>query len=176
MATSDLANELAKENFKFEDYMANIEKQVTQVVITQLEDQSGDISGLAVKWCALRCGLRGGRGGGRGGIVVRRRAEGAMPCRLLAGSKAGARGGAGGRVGELRTRSEEEGRDSSPLRSPSFKGGMHGEPPSGLQEVQGGPPHTHNTHTHTDTSYSPRDPAPPRPPASPPARAAWACW
>ncbi len=48
MATSDLANELAKDNFRFES--TAIEKQVSDVVLTQLEDASGDISGLAVKW------------------------------------------------------------------------------------------------------------------------------
>ncbi|PRW59351.1 cullin-associated NEDD8-dissociated 1 isoform B [Chlorella sorokiniana] len=47
MATSDLANELAKESFRFDNPMA--EKQVSDVVLNQLEDASGDISGLAVK-------------------------------------------------------------------------------------------------------------------------------
>lgn len=48
MATSDLANELAKESFRFDSPAS--EKQVSEVVLTQLEDTSGDISGLAVKW------------------------------------------------------------------------------------------------------------------------------
>lgn len=47
MATSDLANELAKESFRFDS--AASEKQVSDVVLQQLEDASGDISGLAVK-------------------------------------------------------------------------------------------------------------------------------
>lgn len=47
MATSDLANELAKESFRFDNAMA--EKQVSDVVLNQLEDTSGDISSLAVK-------------------------------------------------------------------------------------------------------------------------------
>ena len=49
MATSDLANELAKDSFRFDS--PTTEKQVSEVVLTQLEDASGDISGLAVKWC-----------------------------------------------------------------------------------------------------------------------------
>jgi cullin-associated NEDD8-dissociated protein 1 len=48
MATSDLANELARDTFRFDN--PGIEKQVSDVVLTQLEDASGDISGLAVKW------------------------------------------------------------------------------------------------------------------------------
>lgn len=48
MATSDLANELAKDTFRFDS--PSSEKQVSDVVLTQLEDTSGDISGLAVKW------------------------------------------------------------------------------------------------------------------------------
>ncbi|PSC76088.1 cullin-associated NEDD8-dissociated 1 isoform B [Micractinium conductrix] len=47
MATSDLANELAKESFRFDS--PTTEKQVSDVVLQQLEDASGDISGLAVK-------------------------------------------------------------------------------------------------------------------------------
>ncbi|EFN57516.1 hypothetical protein CHLNCDRAFT_57288, partial [Chlorella variabilis] len=47
MATSDLANELAKDSFRFDSPAS--EKQVSDVVLTQLEDSSGDISGLAVK-------------------------------------------------------------------------------------------------------------------------------
>lgn len=59
MATSDLANELAKESFRFDSPAA--EKQVSEVVLTQLEDSSGDISGLAVKWCVV-VGWGGGAG------------------------------------------------------------------------------------------------------------------
>lgn len=47
MATSDLLNELQKDTFKADP---EIEKKVVQIVLQQLEDQSGDISGLAVKW------------------------------------------------------------------------------------------------------------------------------
>lgn len=89
MATSDLANELAKESFRFDSpgsekqasgepasgqcwltralfWVAHQQPaphrlpsattpcpQVSEVVLTQLEDASGDISGLAVKWCAV---------------------------------------------------------------------------------------------------------------------------
>jgi hypothetical protein len=48
MATSDLSNELAKDTFRFDSQAS--EKQVSDVVLTQLEDPSVDISGLAVKW------------------------------------------------------------------------------------------------------------------------------
>ena len=48
MATSDLANELAKPTFRFESTAT--EKQVGDVIIEQLEDQSSDISALANKW------------------------------------------------------------------------------------------------------------------------------
>ena len=47
MATSDLLNELSKETFKVD---ADLERKLCAVVAVQLEDQSGDISGLAVKW------------------------------------------------------------------------------------------------------------------------------
>ncbi|KAI3438734.1 hypothetical protein D9Q98_001153 [Chlorella vulgaris] len=47
MATSDLSNELAKDTFRFDSQAS--EKQVSDVVLTQLEDPSVDISGLAVK-------------------------------------------------------------------------------------------------------------------------------
>ena len=49
MATSDLLNELQKDSFKAD---AEIERKICQIVLQQLEDPSGDISGLAVKWCA----------------------------------------------------------------------------------------------------------------------------
>lgn len=47
MATSDLLNELQKPGFKVD---AELGRRLGQVVLTQLEDASGDISGLAVKW------------------------------------------------------------------------------------------------------------------------------
>jgi len=46
MATSDLANELAKPNFRLDAS----EAQVSKVVLDQLDDSSGDISSLALKW------------------------------------------------------------------------------------------------------------------------------
>ena len=50
MATSDLLNELSKDTFRVDPEM---EKKLCSAVAVQLDDQSGDISGLAVKWCAL---------------------------------------------------------------------------------------------------------------------------
>ena len=47
MATSDLQGELAKENFKAD---VETEKKLCSVILQQLDDISGDISGLAVKW------------------------------------------------------------------------------------------------------------------------------
>lgn len=47
MATSDLQGELQKDSFKTDD---NTEKKLCTVVVTQLEDTSGDISALALKW------------------------------------------------------------------------------------------------------------------------------
>lgn len=47
MATSDLLNELSKDSFQVDP---ELEKRLCSVVAVQLEDQSGDISGLAVKW------------------------------------------------------------------------------------------------------------------------------
>ncbi|KAL3700206.1 hypothetical protein R1sor_018228 [Riccia sorocarpa] len=49
MATSDLLNELQKDSFKAD---AETERKVTQIVLQQLDDASGDISGLAVKCLA----------------------------------------------------------------------------------------------------------------------------
>jgi len=46
MATSDLLNELQKDNFKAD---AEMEKKLCTAILNQLEDPSGDISGLAVK-------------------------------------------------------------------------------------------------------------------------------
>ena len=50
MAASDLQGELAKEGFQVE---GDSERRVVQVVLQQLEDPSGDIQNLAVKWCRL---------------------------------------------------------------------------------------------------------------------------
>lgn len=47
MATSDLLNELQKDTFKVDQ---ELEKKLCGVVLTQLEDPSGDISNLAVSW------------------------------------------------------------------------------------------------------------------------------
>uniref|UniRef100_A0A383V8K4 TATA-binding protein interacting (TIP20) domain-containing protein n=1 Tax=Tetradesmus obliquus TaxID=3088 RepID=A0A383V8K4_TETOB len=46
MATSDLLNELSKDTFQVDP---ELERKLCNVVAVQLEDQSGDISGLAVK-------------------------------------------------------------------------------------------------------------------------------
>lgn len=51
MATSDLANELAKPSFRFDN--DHTEDQVTTVVLQQLNDQSSDISSLATKCLGL---------------------------------------------------------------------------------------------------------------------------
>ena len=51
MATSDLAGELGKPSFHFDN--GATEKQVTDVVLTQLDDQSSDISSLATKCLGL---------------------------------------------------------------------------------------------------------------------------
>lgn len=48
MATSDLLQELAKDTFQVD---AELERKLCSAVATQLEDQSADISGIAVKWC-----------------------------------------------------------------------------------------------------------------------------
>ena len=50
MATSDLLNELQKDSFKSQD--ADQERKLVMIILQQLEDPSGDISSLAVKWCA----------------------------------------------------------------------------------------------------------------------------
>lgn len=47
MATNDLQNELGKESFKVG---GDIEQDLCKAVLALLEDVSGDISGLAVKW------------------------------------------------------------------------------------------------------------------------------
>jgi hypothetical protein len=50
MATSDLLSELNKEAFKADQ---DLEPKLTTTVLQQLEDASGDVSGLAVKWCSF---------------------------------------------------------------------------------------------------------------------------
>ncbi|KAL5714673.1 Cullin-associated NEDD8-dissociated protein 1 [Ranunculus cassubicifolius] len=49
MATSDLLNELSREGFKPD---ADLETKISNIVLQQLEDASGDVSGLAVKCLA----------------------------------------------------------------------------------------------------------------------------
>ncbi|KAM2203567.1 hypothetical protein ACFX1R_003125 [Malus domestica] len=46
MATSDLLNELNKDNFKAD---SDLEIKLTSIIIQQLDDVAGDVSGLAVK-------------------------------------------------------------------------------------------------------------------------------
>lgn len=50
MATSDLLGELNKDVFKVD---AELEKKLSDVILQQLDDASGDVSGLAVKWYAI---------------------------------------------------------------------------------------------------------------------------
>lgn len=47
MATSDLLNELNKEGFKLD---IDLELRLSNIVLQQLDDAAGDVSGLAVKW------------------------------------------------------------------------------------------------------------------------------
>jgi len=47
MATSDLQSELSKETFKVDKM---VEKKLCTAVLQQLQDESGEISALAVKW------------------------------------------------------------------------------------------------------------------------------
>ena len=59
MATSDLLNELNKEGFKLD---VDLEAKLSNIVIQQLDDAAGDVSGLAVKWsdptaCLIHCVL-----------------------------------------------------------------------------------------------------------------------
>ncbi|KAI3993229.1 hypothetical protein MKX01_009972 [Papaver californicum] len=49
MATSDLLNELSKDGFKVDH---DLELKISMTVLQQLDDQSGDVSGLAVKCLA----------------------------------------------------------------------------------------------------------------------------
>jgi hypothetical protein len=59
MATSDLLAELGKDSFRVDP---ELERRLCAAVAVQLEDISGDISGLAVKWWAPLSGPRA-RGG-----------------------------------------------------------------------------------------------------------------
>jgi len=52
MATSDLLNELNKEGFKAD---ADLEIKLSNIVLQQLDDVAGDVSGLAVKWYSSLC-------------------------------------------------------------------------------------------------------------------------
>lgn len=47
MATSDLLNELNKDSFKAD---TDLEIKLSNIIIQQLDDVAGDVSGLAVKW------------------------------------------------------------------------------------------------------------------------------
>lgn len=50
MATSDLLNELNKDSFKAD---ADLEIKLSNIIIQQLDDVAGDVSGLAVKWYGI---------------------------------------------------------------------------------------------------------------------------
>ena len=52
MATSDLLNELNKPSFKAD---ADLEIKLSNIIIQQLDDAAGDVSGLAVKWYWTCC-------------------------------------------------------------------------------------------------------------------------
>ena len=52
MATSDLQNELLKPSFRVDQ---NTERRLCSAILQQLQDTSGDISALAVKWYKLPC-------------------------------------------------------------------------------------------------------------------------
>lgn len=47
MASSDLLTELGKDTFKLD---SDSEKRLTQMLLKLLEDRSGDVQGMAVKW------------------------------------------------------------------------------------------------------------------------------
>jgi hypothetical protein len=47
MATSDLLNELTKPTFRADP---DLELKLKNIIIQQLDDAAGDVSGLAVKW------------------------------------------------------------------------------------------------------------------------------
>lgn len=50
MATSDLLTELNKESFKLD---MDLEMKLSSIILKQLDDVAGDVSGLAVKWFAF---------------------------------------------------------------------------------------------------------------------------
>ena len=50
MATSDLLNELNGECFEADD---DLEVKLSNIIIQQLDDVAGDVSGLAVKWYSI---------------------------------------------------------------------------------------------------------------------------
>ena len=50
MATSDLLNELNKESFKLD---TDLEMRLSSIILKQLDDVAGDVSGFAVKWFAF---------------------------------------------------------------------------------------------------------------------------
>lgn len=50
MATSDLLNELNKDSFKLDP---DLEMRLSSIILQQLDDVAGDVSGLAVKWLAF---------------------------------------------------------------------------------------------------------------------------
>jgi len=53
MATSDLLSELQKDSFKPD---TDGERKICKAILKLLNDQSSDVQGLAVKWCAApRC-------------------------------------------------------------------------------------------------------------------------
>lgn len=47
MATSDLLNELNKEEFKVD---GDLEMRLSNIILQQLDDAAGDVSALAIKW------------------------------------------------------------------------------------------------------------------------------
>lgn len=55
MASSDLLTELGKDTFKLD---TDSEKRLTQMLLKLLEDRSGDVQGIAVKWYVALEGVR----------------------------------------------------------------------------------------------------------------------
>lgn len=51
MATSDLLQELKKDTIRMD---VETEKKICRVVLQQMQDISGDISNLAIKWWVLQ--------------------------------------------------------------------------------------------------------------------------
>lgn len=47
MAASDLATELQKDQFRVD---AELEKKLCSAIVARLDDSSGDVSNLAVRW------------------------------------------------------------------------------------------------------------------------------